>query len=354
MTDESNAAQDLRGALGDHTAIEKIAMLSNEDWPLARLDMAATLDMIHEIAVSEIYPAALAQPAENAKAGEVVAYLYSHPTDSDSDPLGTLPLTEADKAAGWTETPLYAHHPAAEPVGLREAIDRVEARFHPHYGIDGASDSKQLAADCRLIIAAATPARTDDAGRPGGDVAAMIGTGKGVILDAVLDEIIDNPRPADDDEAFTTVWLQLESRGYLWSEDNVEKVHLGWLLARALPLPAAEEKAGVGEVGRLMHVIDRDRYAAAACVNAIEFVLHTRSWLREAGRGSYAYDDDRYQEEFGLAFDEIVKALEPMRALSRDKTDCTTDEEKVRAARVAGAEKFASLSRADLDEGEGK
>lgn len=99
-----------------------------------------------------------------------------------------------------------------------------------------------------------------------------------------------------------------------------------------------------GEVERLTHVIDRDRYAAAACVGAIEHVLHTRRWLREAGRGSYAYDDERYQEEFGLAFDEIQEALRPMRALSKDKTDCTRDEDKVKAARAAGAKKFAALA----------
>lgn len=98
-----------------------------------------------------------------------------------------------------------------------------------------------------------------------------------------------------------------------------------------------------GEVEWLTHVIDRDRYVAAACVNAIEHVLHTRRWLREAGRGSYAYDDERYQEEFGLAFDEIQEALRPMRALSKDKTDCTRDEDKVKAARAAGAKKFAAL-----------
>lgn len=118
-----------------------------------------------------------------------------------------------------------------------------------------------------------------------------------------------------------------------------------WLVdqseAAATPKAPATD---AGEVERLTHVIDRDRYAAAACVSAIEHVLHTRRWLREAGRGSYAYDDERYQEEFGLAFDEIQEALRPMRALSKDKTDCTRDEDKVKAARAAGAKKFAALA----------
>lgn len=54
MTNSNDA---LRAALGDKTAVEKIAILSNQDWTLARVDMAATLDMIHEIAVAAIYPA---------------------------------------------------------------------------------------------------------------------------------------------------------------------------------------------------------------------------------------------------------------------------------------------------------
>ena len=54
MTNSNDA---LRAALGDKTAVDKIAILSNQDWALAMVDMAATLDMIHEIAVSAIYPA---------------------------------------------------------------------------------------------------------------------------------------------------------------------------------------------------------------------------------------------------------------------------------------------------------
>ena len=114
--------------------------------------------------------------------------------------------------------------------------------------------------------------------------------------------------------------------------------------AKALAATPKAPATDAGEVERLAHVIDRDRYAAAACVNAIEDVLRSRGWLREAGRGSYAYDDERYQQEFGLAFDEIMEALRPMRALSKDKSDCTRDEEKVKAARIAGAEKFAALA----------
>lgn len=42
-----------------------------------------------------------------------VVYWYRHPTRMDAEPFGTLRLTDADKADGWTETPLYAHPPVA-------------------------------------------------------------------------------------------------------------------------------------------------------------------------------------------------------------------------------------------------
>lgn len=65
MTKDTEA---LREAVVGNTAIEKIAILSNKDWPLARVDTDATLDMIHEIAVEAIYPTAptaLATPASD-------------------------------------------------------------------------------------------------------------------------------------------------------------------------------------------------------------------------------------------------------------------------------------------------
>ncbi|WP_367347605.1 hypothetical protein [Sphingobium yanoikuyae] len=46
---------------------------------------------------------------------------------------------------------------------VKMAIARIKARFHPHYGIDGASDSKQLASDCQTLIAA-----LEQAGEPVG------------------------------------------------------------------------------------------------------------------------------------------------------------------------------------------
>lgn len=131
--------------------------------------------------------------------------------------------------------------PAAEPVGLREELAAAKTELAELKS----RCSREIAQYGRLTGSLATPARTDDAAQADGGVAAIIGTGKRVVPDAVLDQIIDDPHPADEDEAFTTVWLQLKSRGYLWSEGNVEKVHLGWLLALALPSQEVEPAAVV-------------------------------------------------------------------------------------------------------------
>lgn len=37
----------------------------------------------------------------------------------------------------------------------------------------------------------------------------------------------------DDDPAFIAAWRLMEARGYQWSDGNIEKAHLGWLMARA-------------------------------------------------------------------------------------------------------------------------
>lgn len=69
----------------------------------------------------------------------------------------------------------------------------------------------------------------------GGGLDPVVGSGVGVIPDGALDAILGIERDADNDAEFMSVWLQLEARGYLWSESNVNKAHLGWMLARAVP-----------------------------------------------------------------------------------------------------------------------
>ena len=145
--------------------------------------------------------ASLAQPAENAKAGEVVTWLYER-EDGSRDLLLDCNGEYARRLLeiGATETPLYAHPPAAEPVGLREALET----HHPVGIYKQPCGNHVLCCDCgenlwgvdrhacraawrlHLIAALATPARTDDAieyapgyhrrapdAQPSGDVAAM-------------------------------------------------------------------------------------------------------------------------------------------------------------------------------------
>lgn len=50
---------------------------------------------------------------------EPVAWMYEHPDDMTD--YGTVRLTDADKAAGWTETPLYAHPPVPQWQGIESA-----------------------------------------------------------------------------------------------------------------------------------------------------------------------------------------------------------------------------------------
>lgn len=43
---------------------------------------------------------------------------------------------------------------------------------------------------------------------------------------------VDFNLPAHMDEAFVAAWCKMEDAGYQYSEGNVEKVHLGWLMAQ--------------------------------------------------------------------------------------------------------------------------
>lgn len=91
--------------------------------------------------------------------------------------------------------PLYAHPPAADPVGLREAVEGIDddymtsEKHHPGYVLIPTAKFEQIvsaAERAKEIVppyyvnwhaaadkALATTARTDDAGQPSGDVAAM-------------------------------------------------------------------------------------------------------------------------------------------------------------------------------------
>ena len=120
-------------------------------------------------------------------------------------------------------------------------------------------------------------------------------------------------------------------------------------------LPLAESLPGKieeleRERGRLRDVIERDRTKTAEVISSARGVLASRAWLAE-GRGSYEFDDEKYQEEFGAAITEILVALDPLRALAADWSDCPKDYRGARIdwkARAEAAESQLAARDAEL------
>jgi hypothetical protein len=166
---------------------------------------------------------------------------------------------------------------------------------------------------------------------------------------AILAALADQPAMSTHDE---TCWLiekcakiadkrRVEER----AKGNLSKGHVAEEIAsdiRALATPFTPDDVGrAAEVERLTHVIDRDRYVAAIGLEAIRKAIGGHAWLLE-GRGPYAWDDDRYRQEFGDAMRNIEAALEPLAQLASDKSDCTRDSIKVQEARDAARQFLAS------------
>jgi hypothetical protein len=86
---------------------------------------------------------------------------------------------------------------------------------------------------------------------------------------------------------------------------------------------------------RMSDVLDVERYKVAIGVQAIARAVQGRQWLSQPGRGSYAWDDERYQQEFGAALDEILEALKPLQAIAQDWSYCPRDPLRVEANRQA-------------------
>jgi septal ring factor EnvC (AmiA/AmiB activator) len=88
--------------------------------------------------------------------------------------------------------------------------------------------------------------------------------------------------------------------------------------------------------------LDTERYKVASALQQIRKAIGGRQWLSEGGRGSYTYDDERYQQEFGAALTEIEAALEPLRAIAADWLGCPTDPLRVAANREAALQSYRS------------
>jgi hypothetical protein len=109
--------------------------------------------------------AALRTPAPAPVVGDVVAYRLDHKKDGPD--FSTIPLTDADKAAGWTETPLYAALQAqpAQAQGddvverVRRSLDLSEKTIRNHHKAGNVTEPGIVAiadvlADARAALAA--------------------------------------------------------------------------------------------------------------------------------------------------------------------------------------------------------
>ena len=94
----------------------------------------------------------------------------------------------------------------------------------------------------------------------------------------------------------------------------------GWASEEARKLRAHYEVL-VAELVRAQAANERDRQIVHKGVHLIKGAISRRVWLRSS-RGSYDCDDERYQEEFSTALDEIRAAMEPLESIAKDLSDC--------------------------------
>jgi hypothetical protein len=80
-------------------------------------------------------------------------------------------------------------------------------------------------------------------------------------------------------------------------------------------------------------LLERDRTGACDGVEAIRKAIASRQHLSEPGRGSFAWDDEKYQAEFGAALSEIQTSLEPLSKVAKDWEACPIDAKDIQAAR---------------------
>lgn len=91
------------------------------------------------------------------------------------------------------------------------------------------------------------------------------------------------------------------------------------------------------------------RQIISDCATKLPNGVAGRSWLAE-GRGSFAWDDDQYQEEFLGMISEFLEALDPLRVLAADWSDCPKDFQAARIDWKARAEKAETERDAALAE----
>lgn len=100
--------------------------------------------------------------------------------------------------------------------------------------------------------------------------------------------------------------------------------------------------AAEARIAALEATIEADRTRIIDGVNAVEKVVNEKFWLTQ-GRGSYEWNDDRYRKEFGEAVRSMLKAVEPLRKIGADLTNCPQTTAEVVKARADKDAKIAAL-----------
>jgi hypothetical protein len=128
-------------------------------------------------------------------------------------------------------------------------------------------------------------------------------------------------------------WERFQTNRYGWTPPDGKRIEVRAGDLRKLRASSTDTEDGAVE--RLEDLLDTERYKVAIGVQAIARAVQGRQWLSQPGRGSYVYDDERYQQEFGAALDEIMTALKPLQAIAQDWSDCPRDPLRVAANRAA-------------------
>lgn len=87
--------------------------------------------------------------------------------------------------------------------------------------------------------------------------------------------------------------------------------------ALSRPVPAADAEA----VREALLANERDRTLVARALTAFDEAVNARSWLTQ-GRGPYEWDDDRFYAEFSAAVAEFRAAIQPLRVVGLDMSNC--------------------------------
>ncbi len=84
-------------------------------------EITAMRNKVWQAAQEAVKSTCLATPATE-KAVEPVAWMYAPPNDGRCHPSAFYSAITKIPPTGWSETPLYAHPPAADVAGFREAL----------------------------------------------------------------------------------------------------------------------------------------------------------------------------------------------------------------------------------------